>query len=50
VSRRTYSPLPTWPPAALAGAILIAAYVVGPLVARALIAIDNNNFDYPATD
>ena len=47
---RTYAPLPSWPPALLAGAILTAAYVVGPLIARVLNAVDPANTDYPTTD
>lgn len=33
---KTYSPLPNTGPAVLAGAVLLAGYVVGPLLARGL--------------
>ena len=64
--RRTYSPLPAWPGVALATvlflapgyrgglclACLAADYVVGPLVARALMHLPYTlaPFDDPATD
>jgi len=47
---RTYNPLPAWIPSAFCAAILVAAHVVGPLIARVLNAVDPANTDYPSTD
>jgi hypothetical protein len=47
--RRTYSPLPAWPilGAATCLGVLVSGYVVGPVVARVLMALDNNLFEFP---
>ena len=59
--RRTYSPLPAWPVlgvatawflapgyrARLCAAVLAAGYVAGPALARLLMALDNNLFEFP---
>jgi hypothetical protein len=59
--RRTYSPLPAWPILGAATALFLApgyrarlclsvlasGYVIGPLVARLLMAIDHNLFEFP---
>lgn len=36
MSPRTYAPGPSWVPAAYAGVVLVAYYVIGPAIARVL--------------
>jgi hypothetical protein len=62
--QRTYSPLPAWPVLGaatvlflapgyrprLCAAVMIAGHVAGPLLARLLMAIDNNLFEFPTTE
>lgn len=56
---RTYSPWPASGPAILAGAIVVAAYVIAPItahvlakrtLARVLIALDDIHEQLPTTD
>ena len=46
---RTYTPLPAWPPAALALCVLIAGYIAGPLIAL-LLTEDDQPLDLGGDD
>lgn len=48
---KTYNPLPSWPPAVIAGLVLLGGYVIGPAVGlvlhRLANAVDVNLAEFP---